>query len=51
MRESPAASIAQRIVKAVTRAVDAIARGTEAALAGTQPQPQLVPVRVSARTR
>lgn len=51
MREPTAASIAQRIVKAVTRAVDAIARGAENALGGVQPQPQLVPVRVRARHR
>lgn len=49
MSETTAASIAQRIVKAVTRAADAIARAAETALAGVQPQPQLVPVRVRTR--
>lgn len=53
MRESTAASITRRLLKAVTQAADALARGTnalaEAVLGGAMPSPQPVPVRVRAR--
>lgn len=51
MREPTVASVARRIVRAVTRAVEAVARGAETALTGALPQPQLAPVRVRANRR